>query len=176
MDFLPDGIETTQCADNQNADNQKADNQRTDIPVKKLTPEIPKYLKHRGRIDIDKAIELRLKGVTLADIGARFGVTKQSAQEALAPYVSAEDIDMETWKKNRADLIAHKGATVLSRLTADSLKGASPKDLALTFGILYDKERLERGLSTQNTAVVLASAVLEADKKTAAEEVVIDID
>jgi hypothetical protein len=44
------------------------------------------------------------------------------------------------------------------------MKRASAKECAIVLGVAYDKQRLERGLSTTNAAVVLASAVLEADR------------
>jgi hypothetical protein len=110
--------------------------------------------KPRSKIDIKKAIELRLKGVTLEDIGAFFGVTKQAIFKALQPYIDGDDIDLELWKSKRADILAGKQATVLQKLTPEDIEKASPRDKTIMFGVLYDKERLERGQSTSNTSLL----------------------
>lgn len=59
---------------------------------------------------------------------------------------------LERYKARRADLLAHKGKTLLSGLTTDKQKDMSGLQLVTAFGILYDKERLERGQSTANIA------------------------
>jgi hypothetical protein len=121
---------------------------------------------HNGnprKIDLKKAIDMRLKGITLDDIAKYFGCTKQSVHERLKPYVDSEDIDLELWKEKRADILAGKQATALSLLTPDDIKKASAKDKSLIFAILYDKERLERGQSTSNVSVLFRVAE-EAEK------------
>jgi hypothetical protein len=47
------------------------------------------------------------------------------------------------------------------------LEGASPRDLAVVFGILFDKSRLARGLSTSNVGVK-ASIIMAAQRPPAA--------
>jgi hypothetical protein len=41
----------------------------------------------------------------------------------------------------------------------------APMAAVSLFGVLYDKERLERGQSTSNVATILATAVIEAGKQ-----------
>ena len=121
------------------------------------------------KVDIQKAIELRLKGVSYQDIADLFCCSKAAVIQRLKPYVATTDIDTELYVKNRAGILANKQVSVLAGLTPDKIENATAKDLAITFGVLYDKERLERGLSTQNTAVLMASAVIDADKEARAE-------
>jgi hypothetical protein len=52
----------------------------------------------------------------------------------------------------------------LSKITDTDIEKAGLRDKVVAFGILMDKERLENGLSTQNHAVIMASAVMEAEK------------
>ena len=98
-------------------------------------------------------------------------------KQAMSALLKRHGIDSEAlteYKEHRADLLAGIQRTILGHMDEDRLKKASAKDLTVAYGILYDKERLERGLSTQNTAVLMASAVMAADeqasKKSAASE------
>jgi hypothetical protein len=136
----------------------------TPSPAKRKTPKAEKQLtalpvtKERvggppEKIDLGKALELRLKGVSFGDIAEHFNCSKTAVIQRLKPYASTTGIDTEVYIKNRARIIANRGAAVLSHLTEEKLKGASAKDLAMTFGILYDKERLETGQSTSNQSV-----------------------
>jgi len=105
------------------------------------------------KIDLEKAIELRLKGVTYEDIAKVFGCTKTAVIQRLKPYVATTDIDTELFIKNRAAILANRQVSVLAEMTSEKLEKSSAKDLAVTFGVLYDKERLERGQSTSNQSV-----------------------
>ena len=105
------------------------------------------------KIDLQKAIELRLKGVTYQDIADLFRCSKAAVIQRLKPYVATTDIDTELYIKNRAGILANKQVSVLAELTPEKLEKSSAKDLAVTFGVLYDKERLERGQSTSNQSM-----------------------
>jgi len=129
---------------------------------------VPAVKPRRGgvpeKINLEKALELRLKAVSYNDIARFFGCSKAAVIERLRPYLATEDIDVEVYKNNRADILAHKQVSVLAEMTPAKLAQASAKDLSITYGVLYDKERLERGQSTQNVAQIWASAVIEAEK------------
>jgi predicted DNA-binding protein YlxM (UPF0122 family) len=117
--------------------------------IQNLLPDKP-----RGKIDLEKALKLRLvNNNTLQEIADVFGVSRQSIHEALQPYVGNSEINLKTWKDNRADILAVHQSRVLSSLTDSDLEKASARDKAIVFGTLYDKERLERGQSTSNQSV-----------------------
>jgi hypothetical protein len=141
LDFLPD--DEIDCKPEKPLQVNNGDILTQCLPA----PPLPK-------IDIKKAIEMRLKGVSCADIGKLFGCSRQAVHQALKPYVDTDGLDLEVWKEKRADILASKQATALQALDAEDIKKASPKDKALIFGILYDKERLERGQSTSNVSVL----------------------
>jgi len=64
----------------------------------------------------------------------------------------------ESYKKHRADIIAGMQEKILSKVNIEAIKIEGPKELqqALTgWGILYDKERLERDQSTANVYQVV---------------------
>lgn len=117
------------------------------------------------KIDVAKAIELRMKGLSYRDIGLYFNCSHSSVAERLKPYIQGDEIDLEAYKTHRADLMTLKQAQVMGALTIEDIEKASAKDKALVYGIFYDKERLERGQSTSNVAVILASHVVEAGKQ-----------
>lgn len=125
---------------------------------KSLTKPVPK-------IDVAKAIELRLKGLSYRDIAVFFKCSHSSVAERLKPYIQGDEIDLEAYKTHRADLMTLKQAQVMGALTIEDIEKASAKDKALVYGIFYDKERLERGQSTSNVATILASHVVEAGKQ-----------
>ena len=155
-DFLPDGIDAGIPTDH-------SDEKPPAIVDQEFTGTQILHSRNERRIDLEKAIEMRLKGVSLEDIGKLFGVTKQAVHHKLKPYVDTDDINVEIWKKRKADILAGKQAAVLSLLTQDDIKKASPKDKVVMFGILNDKERLERGQSTSNVSVLFRVAE-EAEK------------
>lgn len=117
------------------------------------------------KIDVSKALELRLKGLSYRDIAVFFKCSHSSVAERLKPYIQGDEIDLEVYKTHRADLMTLKQAQVMGALTIEDIEKASAKDKALVYGIFYDKERLERGQSTSNIATILASAVIEAGKQ-----------
>ena len=59
---------------------------------------------------------------------------------------------LKSFKEGRADILAFHQSEILKQLTTEKLKKAQARDLTTMFGIFYDKERLERGESTENIA------------------------
>ena len=59
----------------------------------------------------------------------------------------------EQFKEQRADVLAFYQQKLLNSLTDSDIKRMPPGSRLTGFGILYDKERLERGQSTDNIAV-----------------------
>lgn len=118
---------------------------------------------------IDKILKQRKKNplMTLTDQAKLNGVSKQALSSLLKRH-GVEVNAMEEYKQHRADLFAGKQATVLEAFDSDSIKAMvskHPMAAVTLFNSLFNNERLERGLSTQNTAVLMASAVLDADKR-----------
>ena len=56
------------------------------------------------------------------------------------------------YKKDRADIFAAYQMMILNSIRPKDLQKASLSQKMLGFGICYDKERLERGQSTENIA------------------------
>jgi hypothetical protein len=104
--------------------------------------------------------------LTMAELGARAGVARQTASEYLAKWgINKQEVD--TFVENRNAIVKSKQAEILRALTPDKIEKATAKDLTVCYGILLDKDRLESGESTANihqwTAIVQASNRKEVD-------------
>ena len=62
---------------------------------------------------------------------------------------------VESYKKHRAELLAGVQAKYLSLVNDEAIKGMIERRGMVDFGIMYDKERLERGQSSVNMSLVL---------------------
>lgn len=111
---------------------------------------------YKGKLDLERVAELRIKnGLSHREIGKMLGVDSSTVCRALKRLgLESDDIDhTKCFKTYRADILASRQLQILENLTDEKLAKASARDLAIVFGTLYDKERLERGESTQNTSI-----------------------
>ena len=87
------------------------------------------------------------------------GVQPNAASYALKRYNVQQNVeDLEQFKQHRAEIFAGKQAQILESIDNEDIKKAGLKDRMMALGIIYDKERLERGKSTQNMAGFLQIA------------------
>ena len=111
--------------------------------------------------DTSVLLDLRLNHrLTYEEIGRITGRKKQAIHNQikhLIPTAHTQD-----YISNRAEILAHQQLRLLSTgLTDAKLKKTSARDAVVSMGILYDKERLERGQATSITDV--RSLILELD-------------
>lgn len=99
------------------------------------------------------------------EIADRMGCSRPAVTRALQriPQWQLQERDIEQFKLDRADIFAQAQQMILQYITVDKLKVASLQQLGTLFGIMYDKERLERGQATQHIAEV---SQLKLDKET----------
>ncbi len=86
---------------------------------------------------------------TVTEIAESVRCAKSTVSETLKRY-QIQPNTLESYKNHRADVLAGIGDKLLQKANIDTLKIESMRDLkdAITgYGILYDKERIERGLS-----------------------------
>ena len=103
-------------------------------------------------IPISRIIELRKRGNSYTEIGKILGCSKQNVELRLRPF-KAEIEALESYKEQRADVLAVYQQKILNSLTDSDIKSIPPGSRLTGFGILYDKERLERGQSSENIAI-----------------------
>ncbi|KAB0668952.1 hypothetical protein F6V30_14030 [Oryzomonas sagensis] len=102
-------------------------------------------------------------GNNKTQVAKNLNVSPNAVGQMLKRY-GITDKHLESFKINRADIFAGLQETVAGSFSRADIKKASVRDRTILLGTLYDKERLERGQSTQNIAVRMASAVLESDE------------
>jgi predicted DNA-binding protein YlxM (UPF0122 family) len=105
------------------------------------------------KIDPDEAYHLKKDhGLSYQEIANQFKCSKQAVHQAISRLIIPKD-ELESFKKNRADIFASQQARVLKLVDDNMIKNARLGDINNLFGTLYDKERLERGQSTNNTSL-----------------------
>ena len=104
-----------------------------------------------ARVDTAQAINLRLNhNLSTPQIAKIQGVSKQAVHKRLQAFLPNDSTEL--YKTNRADILATAQLKILTQIDQPKLKKAGLRDLVVSAGILYDKERLERGLSSQNVS------------------------
>lgn len=147
-------------------------------------PPTKRKASRRKPINEERVVDLHNVGLTNAEIGKTQGVSQWTIMRFLED-VEKDFNGIETFKKHRADIFARIGAQnldlqrkLLDKLNTEGILNAlTPSQIAsLTFalnsqhGTIYDKERLERGQSTQNHSIMtkmLHASVDSAMKSTA---------
>ncbi len=122
-------------------------------------------------VDVSTAVDLKLNHhLSYAQIAAIQGVTPQAIHQKIKDLLPIPET--KVWIDNRADILANIQLKLLSHLDNDRLQKAPAGSLVLAACQLYDKERLERGMSTANLAAIHADiAALRTQSK---EHMVVD--
>lgn len=125
-----------------------------------------------GNLDIplESIIGLYLQNVSQSEIARRFGCTQANISRRLQSHKEEFDA-LPDFKKHRADIMAMIQRRIINTLTKDDIKKQSAYQRVGMYSILYDKERLERELSTEIVShdVLLSAA---SDKRQAYEDAV----
>jgi transposase len=126
----------------------------------------PKY------IPLERFIELYCKGLSQVEIAKVLGINSSNVCRRLARH-EKDLAALPVYKQNRADVLAFWQRRLLNSIEEADIKKASAYQRVGMFGILYDKERLERGETTQNIGYAdytkALSSVLEKRKQLEAE-------
>lgn len=115
-----------------------------------------------GKIDLSKAIELRYKHRhSYRQIAEYFGVDHSAVIQRIQSFEAmlGDPDKLEAFRSHEAqvqDAIRSRFSAHL--LTAD-LEKCSPRDAAIVYGTIYDKNRLQTGQSTANLAQLFARAM-----------------
>ena len=109
--------------------------------------------KRKSKLDASKMLELKtVNQLSYAEIAAIDGTTPQNIHSKIKDLLPTEAT--KTYQEHRADILSNLQLKLLSNLDDDRLKKASAFQLVGAAGLLYDKERLERGQSTENIAQI----------------------
>ena len=122
----------------------------------------------RQKIDVAKALKLRLQGNTLEEIGKVFDCSRAAVHEALQRFEAftskAEAGTLTAYSEHRAELfnvVEHH--LTASLLDPDAMQKASLNNRAYALKVIHEARRLETGQSTGNISI-LASLVTRAEE------------
>ena len=112
-------------------------------------------------LSLAEIADLRAKGVSLEKIGRLAGVSKQAISQ-LIKRNGLDPEDVAVFKKDKSLILHSKQKLLLESLTQEEIKKMSGRDKTVSFGIIYDKTRLEDDKSTVNIrSYVTTSDLLE---------------
>lgn len=131
--------------------------------IESTRPAIPHT--RQQKIDVAKALKLRLQGNTFEEIGLIFGCTGSAVHQALTkfePFLNGIGPgELTAYSEHRAELFnvveAHLTASLLD---PDALSKASLNNRAYAFKQIHEARRLETGQSTSNQALSLLSQIV----------------
>jgi predicted transcriptional regulator len=120
----------------------------------------------KRKVDVLTAIEHKQSGLSYRDIAAIQKVTPQAIQQAIRNLLPTQHT--EQYKEHRADILANLQLKYINNIDDAQIKKNLSQRGMTDLAILYDKERLERGMSTANLlsvhADIQAMRRLRADK------------
>ena len=106
---------------------------------------------------VDPSAALKLKidhHLSYSQIAAIQGVTKQAIHQRIKNLLPIPET--KVWQDHRADILANLQLRLLSFIDDEKLKKTPVGSLVLAACQLYDKERIEKGLSTANLSVLMS--------------------
>ena len=109
-----------------------------------------------SKINVEKALKLRLQGLSYADIGKHFNCSKVAVFDRLKRFTSILDDpeSIQSFKANHDDLLTSAQCKLLSAaLNDDAIKKSSTLQLTTAYSQLFDKQRIINNLSTQNVSI-----------------------
>jgi len=108
-----------------------------------------KKLQKCNKVDKKQAVDLKYNhNLSYAEIAAIQKVTPQAIQQAISNLLPIPETKI--YRDHRSDILSEMQRKLLASVDTTTINNASLMQRMASFGILYDKERLERGLSTGN--------------------------
>ena len=115
---------------------------------------------NRRKVDVERALDLHLNhGLSYAQMAPILGVHPSAIHKRIKHLLP--NLDTQYYQDHRANIFSHIQLKLLSQVDSPRLKKLNIRDAVISAGILYDKERLERGQSTANTDMRILSATLQ---------------
>ncbi|MCX5827604.1 MAG: hypothetical protein NTV58_06335 [Deltaproteobacteria bacterium] len=120
--------------------------------------------KTREKVD-QKMLDLKARGLTYEEIGNLCGgLSRQAVHRRIGGHLTDEE-KLLHYKNNRADLLAMTQERILASIDDETISKANLQTKAMAYGVLFDKERLERNLSTSNLSEHIRVKTMNAEEK-----------
>lgn len=117
-------------------------------------------------IPIESIIDFMSKDLTLSEVATLCNCTKQNIQQRLKA-VAYNKIDFKNFKKRRVDVFAFIQSKLLNSIDLQEIKKMPVYHRIVSASILYDKERLAAGKSTENINIADLNLSMEELQKQA---------
>jgi patatin-like phospholipase/acyl hydrolase len=129
------------------------------IPKKKT---IIKY--DNKKIDREKVHKYIDSGLYNNEISKIMGCNSRTV-DRIVEKCGADRASLTKYKDNRADIMADLQRKIIEHINEndEKIEKASIRDLSVLFGILYDKERIERG-KVSNYSINIVASIEDAQK------------
>ena len=108
-------------------------------------------LKDLKYIPIQELLDLHSKSLSHSQIAK---IVKCSPANITQRLQASGITSLEKYKKNRANVLALIQSKIINSISDAEIKKANLQQKMWAFGVLYDKERLETGRSTQNISSI----------------------
>ena len=108
-----------------------------------------------AKFSTQDAIKLKLNGESYAQIGAKFGASKQAVQKRISKLIQGMDGDtISQYDKNRDAILSHAQGLLMNHMVNPStIEKASLNNAAYAWNTLSTHQRLLRGESTANHSI-----------------------
>lgn len=138
----------------------------TDRDVKDTSQDIPISRRKKNKTIVSKETKDRVKklgktNLTHDEIAEMVGLDRSTISKMLKRF-NVHKEELETFRGEKADAMAVVQREILNNVTVEEIKKAPLQVKMMAFGVLFDKERLERGQSSANIDI-RAIAALEAE-------------
>ena len=120
---------------------------------------VVEIVKPVGKLDLSACLKDRYHHkLSYQAIADKYGVTQQAVHQRLQSFAAqlGDPDELASFRDMEADIQSAIKRRFSSKLLEVDLDKTSPKDLAMVYGITYDKNRLQTGQSTSNQSVFFA--------------------
>ena len=117
-------------------------------------------------IDHGMVLNMHLRGLTGPEIGAKLGCSKQRIDQVLKPFrdIAKPPEVIDAYEKNKAQLLSSAEMEFLESSLDRLRQNKDPLPArVMGFGVVFDKNRLTRGESTQNVSIHSAIEHIQAE-------------
>jgi len=101
-------------------------------------------------------LKLRIEGKTMQEIGDIFKVSRQAIDKRLQGIFKLIEPDkLNTYRLNKSNVFTAIELELLNQvMQPDKLKKMSAREAVISFGIIYDKNNIEKGLTPGDDGVI----------------------
>lgn len=151
------------------------------LKIRKSNKNLIKPVARVDRFDLGRAVKMRFEQrMSYSEIGALLGVSAQAVQSRISTVCEllGDREKIKEFQARESDVLANaREVLITSALEPGKINKAPVQSLVWSYGVLFDKQRLLDGKSTQNIAyqdMTASEAEVEARIKAIAEGMGID--